>query len=76
MTSYTFKNGVTVDIPAANKQQEIKKWNDINWQMMLILDPPPPADPPKERKKYTLSYEGYQKRKLIDKARFGRKKKK
>jgi len=76
LTHYSFKNGVTIDIPDHDtKEQELKAWTDICWQMSLMLDPPLPADPPKPRKEYTLTYKGYQKRKLKDKTRLRRKKK-
>ena len=77
MTSYSFKNGVTIDIAAANLQQEIQKWDDIKWMMSIFLDPPAylPPEEPKPKKQYILSYKGYRARKLKDKARAKRKKK-
>jgi hypothetical protein len=43
--------------------------------MSLFIDPPPMIPPPEEKKQYTLTYKGYEKRKLKDKARAKRKKK-
>jgi len=77
LTIYTFKNGITIDIPAATKEQEIQKWDDIKWMISLFIDPPPPipsSEEPEEKKQYTLSYKGYEKRKLKDKARLSRRK--
>ena len=74
MTTYSFKNGITIDIPAESKEQEIQKWHDIKWMMSLFIDPPPMMPPLEEKKQYALTYKGYEKRKLKDKARLGRRK--
>jgi hypothetical protein len=48
MTTYSFRNGIKIEIPDSySKEQAVDAWLDTVWKMSLSLNPPPPGAPGK-----------------------------
>jgi hypothetical protein len=66
MTDWNFENGIRIHLPDNLSNEELyQRWTNTKMEMSILLTDYTRVEP-KVRKPYTLTREGYKKRRLID----------